>query len=142
MQGNGSNGNSSKPVGLPTRVNSFGFFSETSWTMEGARVAAGVRLAHLKRNGREDADTEELFKRVKALEDFVDGKLKSFILSHPTASWWLRIKGMKLATIAKVIGEIENFGRYYLEGDLMIPKFVSREAEKSWSHRRNRKLFG
>lgn len=129
MEENGRNGNSSKPVGLPKRVNNFGFFSETAWTMEGARVAAQVRLRHLDRGGRKDPDTEELLKRTKALEDFVDGKLKSYVLEHPTAKWWRRIQGMKLATIAKVIGEIENFGRYYKKGDLMIPNFVTRVTE-------------
>ncbi len=97
--------------------------------MEGARVAAQVRLKHLARENRDDADTAELLKLTKALEDFVDRKLKSYVLKHPTARWWQRIKGMKLATIAKVIGEIENFGRYYRRGDVMIPSFIKRKYE-------------
>ncbi|MDP2951826.1 MAG: hypothetical protein Q8O76_00740, partial [Chloroflexota bacterium] len=116
-----------KPVGLEKPLTAVAFFCDAALTIEHIRVAAQVRLAHLKRQGRTDAQTEELFRRVMDLEGYVDGNLKEWVGGHPTAEWWSGISGAGLELMGKVIGCIEAFGRYYPVGDPMIPLGVQRQ---------------
>lgn len=119
-----------KPNGLVKPVSSIGFFAERAMFSEGQRIAGQVRLKHLERQGRRDTDTERLLELTQAVEDFVDGVLKRDVLGHPTAAWWSRITGCHKEIMGKILGAIEQFGRFYEVGDPMIPADVNRPAEK------------
>jgi len=126
--------NQRQPEGLSKPLPPIAFFCDAALTVEKARVAAQVRLAHLERQGRRDQDIEEFLRRIREMEEFVDGKLDEWVVQHPTATWWrygngsdYGIKGAGTEAIGKVIGLIEGFGRYYPVGDPMIPPYVRRE---------------
>jgi hypothetical protein len=120
---------------LPKPVNATAFLAEQSMVMERARVAAQVRLSHIKKYGASDKETEEVMKRTKSVEDFVDSLLKSRTDDHPTAPWLKQItgcvtkKGILAEPICKVIGMIDSFGKYYPKGDMMIPAHITCESE-------------
>ena len=116
---------------LPKPVNTTAFLAEQSMVLERARVAAQVRLSHIKKFGKSDEETKEVMLRLKSTEDFVDGLLKRRTDDHPTAPWLKRIsgcvtkKGILAEPICKVIGIIDSFGRYYPKGDIMIPAHLA-----------------
>ena len=120
---------------LPKPVNATAFLAEQSMVLEKGRVAAQVRLSHIKKNGTSDEETEEVMKRIKSVEDFVDGLLKKRTDNHPTAPWLKQItgcitkKGILAEPICKVIGMIDSFGKHYPKGDMMIPAHITREPE-------------
>ncbi|MFH1486888.1 MAG: hypothetical protein ABIH46_12525 [Chloroflexota bacterium] len=141
-----------RPKGLSPDRAPIAFFCDTALTVEKARVAAQVRMSHLERQGRSDPDTEEELRLIQLLEGFLDGRLKKWVIEHPTAKWWRYGKGCEYGikgaggaketkviedkevevisgaeVIGKVIGLIEAFGRFYRVGDDMIPPFVRRE---------------
>ena len=60
-----------KPL-LPTLV-------DAALTIERLRVASEVRQSHLARQGKQDPETDELHRRIKDLEDFVDGRVAHLI---------------------------------------------------------------
>lgn len=113
---------------LTKPVSNYAFFADSAMAIERIRVAIQVRASHLRNEGREDPDTNELLKRAKSLETFAEEKLKGLILNHPTYPWWRRISGCYPVLMAKIIGCIENFGKYYKLGDELIPDYVKREA--------------
>ncbi|MBI2062985.1 MAG: hypothetical protein HYT61_01960 [Candidatus Yanofskybacteria bacterium] len=115
------NGNGfARPLGLAKPIGAAGF-AASALSTEGLRVASQVRNAHLAIAKRTDPDTKELEKRTKHLESFVDGKLKEYATSHPTFFWWSRITGCYLEIMGKILGIIEEFGKWYPAGDVMIP---------------------
>ncbi|MDP3061635.1 MAG: hypothetical protein Q8O40_00265 [Chloroflexota bacterium] len=103
-----------KPVGLDKPERPVAFFADLALVLERPRVAVQVRLAHLERQGRTDQESEELLRRVRDLEGFVDGRLGVWVRQHPTAKWWTRVKGAGPELMGKVIGLIEAFGHYYM----------------------------
>lgn len=107
------------PVVKP--VSSLAFLADQGFVFEKARVAAEVRLAHLKRQGRVDPITAELGKRAKEIEEFVNNKLIELVRDHSTYLWWSRITGAYPKIVGKIIGLIESFGKFYPVGDPMIP---------------------
>jgi len=85
---------------LPTMV-------DAALIIERLRVASEIRLSHLARQGKHDPETDELYCRVKDLEDFVDGRIAELIESHPAYPWFSRVKGIGNENIAKVVGLID-----------------------------------
>jgi len=80
---------------------------DASLAVEKLRVAIQVRRSHLALQGRRDAETEELYRRLKDLEDYVDGRVGELIQSHPAYPWFSRVKGVGKENIAKVVGLID-----------------------------------
>lgn len=76
-------------------------------TIEKLRVASEVRQTHLVRQGRQDPETDELHRRLKDLEDFVDGRVSYLIQSHPAYPWFSEVKGVGRENIAKVVALID-----------------------------------
>jgi len=88
-----------KPL-LPTLV-------DAALTIERLRVASEVRQSHLARQGKQDPETDELHRRIKDLEDFVDGRVAHLIESHPAYPWFSLVKGVGKENIAKVVALID-----------------------------------
>ena len=101
--------------------------ADAAMAVERVRVGAQVRLSHLEKKGRTCQDTEELHRRALDLEHWVDGRLAQVVRAHPASPWFSRVKGTGGECIGKVIGHIENFGRFYPVGDPMIPPYVHRD---------------
>lgn len=117
--------------GLVKPASPVAFFADSLGTIEKARVAAQVRLSHLKRQGREDPDTKELLRLTRGVEQFVTGRLEEWVGQHPTAYWWQGIEGTSLKLMGRVIGLIDKFGCFYPVGDSWIPSYVQREPVES-----------
>lgn len=77
----------------------------------------------LTTHGKADPFTQELAKRAWALERWIEGRAVELLETHPAAHWFLRIKKLRGEAFAKVLAEIEGFGRYYELGDPMIPRY-------------------
>ncbi|MFH0806553.1 MAG: hypothetical protein V1885_02410 [Candidatus Brennerbacteria bacterium] len=96
--------------------------------MERVRVGAEVRLAHLMKRGESCADTEELLRRSWEIEQWADKRLNKLLRDHPAYAWLKKIKGAAGGeVIGKVLGNIENFGRFYDLDDPMLPKEIYRD---------------
>jgi len=85
---------------LPTLV-------DAALTIEKLRVASEVRRSHLAKQGKQDPETDELHKRIKDLEDYVDGRVAHLIQSHPAYPWFSRVKGIGKENIGKVVGLVD-----------------------------------
>lgn len=109
------------------------YFAKLSFTMERPRIDAEVRLAHLANLHRRSPETEKFLTLVVPTEEYVDGVLASLITSHPTWSWASRVKGVGKENYPKVIGLVEDFGRFYDVGDPEIPIYVTRAPEQYWA---------
>lgn len=94
---------------------------------EKVRVGAQVRLRHLENRGTTCPFTEELIERARRFEGWIDDTVADIIKAHPTYPWWSHIKGAGLENMAKVIGKIEAFGKWYDLGDPQIPPYVNRQ---------------
>lgn len=114
----------------PSRRSPLAVISNASMTAEKMRVQAIVRLKHLKRRGVTCPYTEELLTRITPFEEWADGILAVLIEGHPAFWCFSHFKGIGRENIAKLVGEIENFGRYYDVGDPRIPAEVKREPEE------------
>lgn len=75
--------------------------------IEKLRLAAQRRKSRLEEQGKEDPDTTELYRRLKDLEDFVDGRIADLLKAHPAYDWFSRVKGVGSENIAKVVGMID-----------------------------------
>lgn len=96
--------------------------------VEGIRIGAQVRIAHLAKHGEICSDTEELLRRAEEIEKWADKRLGQLLEEHPTYAWLKRIKGAAGGeVIGKVLGNIENFGKFYDLEDPNIPKEVFRD---------------
>lgn len=94
--------------------------------IESVRVGQQVRLSHLAKRGEDCPLTRALLEKSMEYEHFVDTTLAKLIKSHPASPWFSRVKGTGGEAIGKVLGLIDNFGRFYEMGDPMIPTYVSR----------------
>ncbi|GAJ05750.1 unnamed protein product, partial [marine sediment metagenome] len=56
---------------------------DAALAVEKLRVASEVRQSHLARQGNQDPETDELHRRLKDLEEFVDGRVADLIQTHP-----------------------------------------------------------
>jgi len=118
-----------RPVAVRVRRTPLAMLSDASMAIEHFRVAATVREKHLEKRGQSCPDTQELILRSMDLEDWVNGRLAGYMEPHPAYWWFSHIKGIGKENIAKVIGEIEGFGRFYPVGDSWIPAYVHRLPE-------------
>ena len=75
--------------------------------IEKLRVASEIRQTHLTRQEKRDPETDELHRRLKDLEDFVDGRVGYLIQSHPAYPWFSEVKGVGRENIAKVVALID-----------------------------------
>lgn len=108
------------------------YLATVALSIEKIRVAAQSRIAHLNKTRRTSPDTERILKEAKKFEAFADGRLAAYISVHPVWPWAKRIKGIDQENYAKIIGEIENFGRFYDIGDPRIPPHVKRPPKRYW----------
>jgi len=88
-----------KPL-LPTLV-------DATLAIEKLRVAAEVGQTHLALRGKHDPERDELHRRLRDLEDFVDGRVASLIQGHPAYPWFSRVKGIGRENIGKVVGLVD-----------------------------------
>ncbi len=102
--------------------------ADAAMALEKVRVAAQVRQTHLAKRGKTCPDTKELLIRLQPLEKWADDRLTTLLNAHPASGWFMGVKGARGEVIGKVLGHIEAFGRFYEEGDPMIPSHVNRPA--------------
>lgn len=80
---------------------------DAALAIEKLRVASEVGITHLALQGREDPERNELHRRLKDLEDFVDGRVAYLIQGHPAYSWFSLVLGVGRENIGKVVGPID-----------------------------------
>jgi hypothetical protein len=80
---------------------------DAALTIEKLRVATEVRQSHLKLQGKEDPETDELHRRLVDLEKYVDGRVANRVKAHPAYPWFSRIKGTGKENMPKVVGLID-----------------------------------
>jgi len=114
----------------PTKKSPLATLTSAELAIEKVMVMAKVRLKHLERYHTTCPDTEELLRRVKPIDDWLVERMESYLESNPAYWWFSHIKGAGREIMSKIIGEIENFGRYYDVGDPEIPYYVKREPEE------------
>lgn len=85
----------------------FEFLVNSMLSVEDLRIATQIRSSHLRRFGREDANTEEVLERLKCLEAFLDERIAGILEKHPAHPWFSRVKGIGKENIGKVIGFID-----------------------------------
>ena len=85
-------------------MDTLSYMVESSLVIEKLRVASEVRQSHLKRNGRNDKDTDDLHQRIQGLEDYVDARVATLIKDHPAYPWFSRVKGIGKENIGKIVG--------------------------------------
>jgi hypothetical protein len=117
------------------QVNAVGFLASLTLAIEKPRVAAQVRLKHLEMHNKHDPLTTEIFKRLLVLERFVDAQTVKLLETHPAAHWFMRIEKLPGEAFAKVLAEIEGFGRYYETSDPMIPRYDDQSVPAKYRQR-------
>lgn len=80
---------------------------DTALAIERLRVASEIRQSHLALQGKHDPETDEMHRRLKELEDFVDGRVADLIEGHPAFPWFSRVKGVGRENIGKVVGLVD-----------------------------------
>ena len=109
-------------------------------TIEKLRVASEVRLSHLAKHNEKDLETEELHRRLKDLEDFVDGRIAYLIESHPAYDWFSCIKGVGRENIAKVVALIDITKAPTISSLWMFAGFAPGENGKAMKRVKGQKL--
>jgi len=80
---------------------------DAALAVERRRVATEVGITHLALQGKEDPERNELHRRLKDLEDFVDGRVAYLIQGHPAYPWFSLVLGVGRENIGKVVGPID-----------------------------------
>jgi hypothetical protein len=80
---------------------------DATLAIEKLRVASEVRQSNLAKQGKKDPETDELHRRLKDLEHYVDGRIAELLKAHPAYPWFSRVKGVGRENIAKVVGLID-----------------------------------
>lgn len=112
----------------PKPVSSLAYLADVAMASEGLRVASQVRLSHFELSDRTDALSTEIHEKLQSVEAFVDAKLIAMAAEeHPTAAWWTSVDRMPKQVMGKILGNIENFGRWYPPTDPLIPHYVTRK---------------
>ena len=112
------------------------YWADQSLWAEGGRIAAQIRITHLARRKVRSLDTEDFLNKALELEQYADGRMAFYIVSHPTWPWASLSKGIGKENFPKVVGLIEKFGRFYLPGHPRIPYYVSRPPETYYEEAR------
>ncbi|GAI59269.1 unnamed protein product, partial [marine sediment metagenome] len=86
-----------------TNVKSLTHMVDAAVAVEKLRVASEVRQSHFALKGKQDPETDELHRRLKDLEEFVDGRVADLIRGHPAYPWFSRVKGVGNENIGKVV---------------------------------------
>lgn len=114
----------------PTRRTPLAVVQNACMTFEHQYVAHQVRLTHLAKKGRICPYTEQLLAKITPLKQWADNMLIELIETHPAFWWFSHVSGCGRINIAKLIGAIEDFGRYYEVGDPRIPPEITRDPEE------------
>lgn len=80
---------------------------DATLAIEKQRVASEVRQSHLALQGRSDPETDELHRRIKDLEDYIDGRIADLLKAHPAYPWFSKVKGIGKENIGKVVGQVD-----------------------------------
>jgi len=80
---------------------------DATLAIEKLRVQSQVRQSHLALGGRIDPETDELHRRIKELEEYVDGRIADLLKSHPAYLWFSRVKGIGRENVAKIVGLVD-----------------------------------
>ena len=105
----------------PVRKTPMALLVDASLKVQKTRVIADVRKAHLERRRMMCPDTEELLTRIRPVEEWLDSRLRSLMVEHPTYWWTSHVRGLGKLIIAKGVGVIEKFGKYYEVSDPLCP---------------------
>ncbi len=89
-----------QPMSLPALV-------DAALTIEKLRVSSEVRQSHLARHNEHDPETDELHRRIRSLEDYVDARVATLLKAHPAYPWFSRVKGVGGENIGKVVGLVD-----------------------------------
>ena len=92
---------------MVTKLTSLTHMVDTAVAVEKLRVASEVRQTHLAKRNKEDPETDELHRRLKDLEDYIDHRVADLIRNHPANPWFSRVKGVGGENIAKVVAPID-----------------------------------
>lgn len=85
---------------LPTLV-------DVQLSVEKLRVALQVRSSHLKKQKRDDPETDDLLDVVREVEEYVDRRVAKLLEEHPAYPWFSRVKGIGKENIGKVVGMVD-----------------------------------
>lgn len=77
---------------------------DATLAIEKERVAMEVRRSHLKRESREDPETDEVLKRLVGVEEYIDGRIGKLLELHLAYPWFSRVLGVGKENIGKVVG--------------------------------------
>lgn len=80
---------------------------DATLAIEKLRVASEVGQSHLALQGRHDPERDELHRRLKDLEDYVDGRVANLIQGHSAYPWFSKVKGIGKENIGKVVGLVD-----------------------------------
>jgi len=80
---------------------------DAALAIEKIRISTEIRQSHLAKQNKHDPETDELHRRIKDLEVFVDGRVAHLIESHPAYPWFSLVKGVGGENIAKVVAPID-----------------------------------
>lgn len=80
---------------------------DATLAIEKQRVASEVRQSHLALQGRSDPETDELHRRIKDLEEYIDGRIADLLKAHPAYPWFSKVKGIGKENIGKVVGQVD-----------------------------------
>ena len=83
------------------------FIVDAQLAVEKLRVATQVRQSHLKRQERQDENTDKVLAKLVEVEGFIDDIVASDITAHPAYPWFSRVKGIGRQNIGKVVGLID-----------------------------------
>ena len=90
-----------------TNTKSLTTMVDAAVAVEKIRVASEVRQSHFALKGKQDIETDELHRRLKDIEDYVDGRVADLIQTHPAYPWFSRVRGVGGENIGKVIAPID-----------------------------------
>ncbi len=85
---------------LPTLV-------DVQLSVEKLRIALQVRSTHLRKQKREDTETDKLLDVVRDVEEYVDNRVAQLLKEHPAYPWFSTVKGIGGENIGKVVGMID-----------------------------------
>lgn len=109
---------------------SLSFLVDAAMQAEKGRVACMVRLSHLSKRDATCKDTEELLEKVNQHEEWIDEKIAGIFKNHPVYPWASKIRGVGHENMAKVIGLIEGFSKWYDADDPDIPEGIEVKKEE------------